>query len=676
MKYKISIFTILLALVIFKGGYATQSDSTALTFKPLTAKPIHHRVEQVISYLLSHNHYHHKEINDSLSSALFDNFLDILDGNRSYFLKSDIDQFEQYRYQLDDFLKAGNLSVAYEMFNRFGRRFAERQHYISERLKTPFDFTIDEYYRPDRSKEPWADNTVQLDSIWRKRLKNEALNLKLEGKKDDKIYETLQKRYHTIFKRVIQTESEDVFQWYMNAFAEIFDPHTSYMSPKLSDDFKIRMSLSLEGIGASLRTEDDYTKVVDIVPGGPAEKSGLLHPNDRITGVGQGDKGEIVDVIGWRIDDVVQLIRGPKGTKVRLQILRADATADTPPDTIEITRDKVRLKDRAAKSDTLEIKHNGMIYKYGVIDVPDFYLDYDAMRQGDPDYASTSRDVKKLIRQLQGAGVDGIIIDLRNNGGGFLSEAVNLTGLFIDSGPVVQVRNTRGAVSEERDRNQNIYYNGPLAVLVNHLSASASEIFAAAIQDYERGLIIGEQTYGKGTVQNIIRLNRFFPRSTEKLGQIKMTIAKFYRINGGSTQKRGVIPDLEIPSRLDGMKIGERSQKFALSWDEIEPADYHLYSTSLDPLIPRLRSIHQARIHKDPEFKILLEQIAQAKKEREKKLFSLQESKRREIRKKKDKLKDKLKALQKKDDRKKQTDLYLMETAHILSDYLKLVAQR
>jgi len=664
----------LIALIAMQTVYAvpdTQSaDSLLASIKPLAPEPIHPRVAQVVSYLLSHNHYHKKALDDSLSSEMFDNYLDILDHGKLYFLKSDIDHFEVYRYQLDDFLQRGSLNAAYEIYNTFALRYAERYLYIKKRLQQPFDFSIDESLLIDRENQPWASSPAELDDLWRKRLKNDFLNLKLSGKKPDKIRETLQKRYGNIPKWLKQTESEDVFQRFMNALAECFDPHTSYMSPKISEDFKIRMSLSLEGIGASLRTEGDYTKVVEVIAGGPADRSGLLHANDRITAVGQGEHGELTDVIGWRIDDVVQLIRGKKGTTVRLQILPADAPAGSPPDTIKLVRDKVLLSDRAAKSDTLDIKHHGKKFRYGVIDIPDFYLDYDAMRKGDPNYASTSGDVRKLIKQLQGAGVDGIIIDLRNNGGGFLTEAINLSGLFIKTGPVVQVRDTRGRVKVERDMSPEIAYDGPLAILVNRFSASASEIFAAAMQDYARGIIIGDQSFGKGTVQNIIRLNRFFPRTTEKLGQIKMTIAKFYRINGGSTQNVGVIPDISLPSRFAGLKIGERSEKNALRWDEIAPLDYRLYDPSLPSYIPRLVNQHLARMHSDSALKYLQEEVDNLRMERQRKYLSLEEKKRKKLREKAESLKNKLKKAKKKNGKNKEEDIYLTEAARILSDYI------
>jgi len=388
--------------------------------------------------------------------------------------------------------------------------------------------------------------------------------------------------------------------------------------------------------------------------------------------VGQGDDGEIVDVIGWRIDDVVQLIRGKKGTKVRLQILPADAPEGSAPDTITIVRDKVRLSDRAAKSDTLQIEIDGEPHVFGVIDIPDFYLDYEAMRRGDVDYASTSGDVRKLIRQLEGAGIEGLIIDLRNNGGGFLSEAINLTGLFIPRGPVVQVKDTRDRIKVETDNDPELIYDGPLIVLVNRFSASASEIFAAAIQDYDRGIIIGDQTFGKGTVQNMVRLKRFMPQTKEKLGQLKLTIAKFYRITGKSTQRVGVIPDIELPSKMAGLEIGERSEKNALQWDQIFPVNFEPFDPKLEEYIPRLRSRYQARLNKAPELKYLQDEVENLKKERERKMLPLQEEKRKELRAKAEELKKRKKEIKEKLKLKDEDEIYITEAAHILNDYLRL----
>ncbi len=660
------------SLFAFTAFTLTGNDKQDAPLPVLEPLPIHPRVEQAVGFFLPKMHYKKQQLDDELSSQMFDFYIEMLDPQKLYFLKSDVEAFEKYRYTLDDALRSGDLRAAYQIFNRFIERFEERLTFVFKRLQVPFDFTLEDSFWVDREKAPWATTTAELDTLWSKRLKNEAISLKIAGKDWEAIKERLEKRYRNMEKQMRKTQSEDVFQIYMNAFAATFDPHTNYMSPKTSEDFKIRMSLSLEGIGATLRTEDDYTTVVEIIPGGPADRSGLLHPNDRIVAVGQGEDGELVDVVGWRIDDVVQLIRGKKGTKVRLQIIPADASLSDPPVTITITRDKVKLSDRAAKSDTLEIEHEGKTFRFGVINIPDFYLDYEAMRQGKEDYASTSRDVERLLKELEGAGVDGVIIDLRRNGGGFLSEAVDLTGLFIKKGPVVQVRDSRGRVKVERDFDSKLVYEGPLAVLVDRFSASASEIFAAAIQDYRRGIIVGTQTFGKGTVQNIVPISRFFPHTKEKLGQIKFTIAKFYRINGGSTQMVGVLPDIHIPTRYDAMEIGERSEKNALLWDEIKPVKYQLVDPQLEELLPQLKKMHLVRVQNSEEYRLLTEEIKRLQEERERNVVSLNIEKRKKEREEREALKKKLKKVHKASGHDDKEDFYILETAHVLSDYILL----
>ncbi len=672
MKKIANLLILLTATTLF--AFATlmnTNDSSKQAPPQLEPLPIHPRVEQAVAFFLPKMHYKKQQLNDELSGQMFDFYIEMLDPQKIYFLQKDIDDFKHYRFVFDDALRQGDLTAGYAIFNRFMVRFAERLDFVKQRLQRGFNFSKKDSFVVDRKDLPWVQTKAELDTLWVKRLKNEALSLKIAGKDWPDIQKRLKKRYTNMEKQMLKTESEDVFQIYMNAFASTFDPHTNYMSPKTSEDFKIRMSLSLEGIGASLRTEDDYTKVVEIIPGGPADRSGLLHPNDRIIAVGQGENGELVDVIGWRIDDVVQLIRGKKGTKVRLQIIPADASLSDPPVTITLTRDKVKLSDRAAKSDTLEIEHQGRKLRIGVINIPDFYLDYEAMRQGKEDYASTSRDVARLLNELNGAHVDGVIIDLRRNGGGFLSEAVDLTGLFIKKGPVVQVRDSRGRVKIERDFNSNIAYTGPLAVLVDRFSASASEIFAAAIQDYQRGIIVGAQTFGKGTVQNIMPISRFFPHSKEKLGQIKFTVAKFYRITGKSTQKKGVMPDIHIPSRFEVMDVGERSEKNALPWDEIDPVDFEPVDTQLPKLISQLRHLHQERVENSEEYHLLLQEIARLKNEKKQKVISLNLEKRKKERDAREALKKKLNAFHKTTGKNKE-DFYILETAHILGDYVLL----
>jgi len=453
---------------------ADQVDTTQISFDPLFPEPQHQQATRIIVQLLSQNHYKRIAIDDSLSSQAFDRYIDRLDYNHIYFLESDIESFEKYRYRFDDYFRSGRVDAAFEIFNAYEKRVAERLMHVFELLGHEFDFTVDEYIELDREDAPWAKTTEELDEVWRKRIKYEALNLKLAGKGWDEIVKTLRKRYKRVKRNLEQYQSEDVFQLVMNCLSESFDPHTNYFSPKNYDNFKIQMSQSLEGIGARLSTENEYTKVVEIVPGGPADKSRKLFPNDRILGVAQGDDGEMVDVVGWRIDDVVQLIRGKKGTKVRLQLLRAGETAGAPTDTIALIRDKINLEDQSAKSDTVQIIHQGRKLTFGIIDIPEFYSDYEARNKGDRNFKSTTRDVKNLVEELKAMKVVGIIIDLRHNGGGFLNEAVELTGLFIDKGPVVQVRDSRGNLNIERDTNPTKIYDGPLAVIIDRLSASAS----------------------------------------------------------------------------------------------------------------------------------------------------------------------------------------------------------
>ncbi len=658
-KVLFSLF-VLIVLIFSVPGFSGIPDEIRLE-----PQAQHRRVEQIITQLLFKKHYKKADLDDSLSVQIYNNYIDALDGNRMYFLESDIKSFKDFRLKMDDLVKAGKLEIPFEIYNRFRVRFDERMDYIQRRLDQPFEFTSDEKFYPDRTKMPWAGSTAGLDEIWQLRLKNDYLVQKLNDKPDDKIRESLKKRYENITKRIHQYRSEDVFQFYMNAISETFDPHTNYFSPRAKENFNIRMSNALEGIGALLSTEDDYTKIVEIIPGGPADKSGILKPDDRIIGVAQGLDGEFVDVIGWRIDDVVQLIRGPRQTIVRLQILAAVDGAGARPKVIELVRDKVILADSAADSDTLIFKENGKDHKVGVITIPSFYFDFEAMSKGDPNFQSTSRDVTRLLAELQSAGVEGIIIDLRNNGGGFLSEAITLTGLFIDQGPVVQVRDMENKVKVENDFNAGVIYAGPLAVVVNRFSASASEIFAAAIQDYQRGLILGEQTFGKGTVQTAMDLNKYFPGSEEQYGQLKYTIAKFYRVNGGSTQHLGVIPDIEFPEVFQPSEVGEGASPNALLWDEINLVQFNKMNPKLSTLIPRLEKEHAVRINQSPEFQDYLTQIHEMRGEREKKWVSLNEAERR---------REKDSAKVKEDDTDPE-DVVLNESGRILADFVMLSGQ-
>ncbi|MGK0476645.1 MAG: carboxyl-terminal processing protease [Oleispira sp.] len=541
-------------------------------------------------------HYEKQRLNDALSGKIYDLYLESMDGTRSYFLASDIEEFEQYRFKLDDGLIKGNLDAPFVMYNRLQQRVTERLSFLLKQLPEKakaYDFNKDEKLSLDRENVEWSKNSQDLDDLWRKRLKNSILNLRLADKDDDDIYELLSKRYHNQLNRTHLANEDDGFQVYMNSVTHAFDPHTAYFSPRNTENFNINMSLSLQGIGAVLQTEDEHTKVVRLVPAGPAAKAGQLQTADKITGVGQGDE-DIVDVIGWRLDEVVDLIRGAKGTTVRLEIIPSEAN-DLKTQIINIVRDEVKLEEQSAQKEIIEIPKGNKTLKIGVIDIPTFYIDFQGRQEGKKDFKSTTRDVERLVNELKQENVEGIIIDLRNNGGGSLDEALNLTDLFIDRGPVVQVRYSNGYVQvlpEPKNQKPGIVYGGPIAVLTNRLSASASEIFAGAIQDYGRGIIVGGQTFGKGTVQSVLPLEH---------GQLKLTQAKFYRVSGDSTQHQGVIPDILFPSLFDKEKIGESALDEALAWDTIRPAGYKS-KRDFQQWLPVLRENHQNRIETNPDF--------------------------------------------------------------------------
>jgi carboxyl-terminal processing protease len=529
---------------------------------------------------------------------------------------------------MDDALRHSDLLSAYEIFNVYVERVQQRIDYARKRAQQPFDFTIDEYYQYDREGEPWAVDIAELDELWRKRVKNDYLRLLLTDKEPEAIVQTLNERYDDQERRIHELNNEDVFQFFMNAFAQSIEPHTAYLSPRNSANFEISMKLSLEGIGALLGRENEYTVISSIVPGGPADQDGRLKAGDRITAVGQGNDGKMVDVIGWRIDDVVDLIRGPKDTVVRLDVLPEDASISGPSHLIDIVRNEVKLEEQAAKSEVIEIPAgdgSDEVVRIGVIDLPVFYLDFNGRAQNLPDYRSSTRDVARLIGELKDEGVKGIVVDLRNNGGGSLLEATTLTGLFIDKGPVVQVRNSSGRISLEEDVEPGMAWDGPLAVLVNRYSASASEIFAAAIQDYGRGVVIGETTFGKGTVQSLLDLDDYAPSDKPGMGQLKITMAQFFRVNGGSTQNKGVVPDIRFPSAGDPADYGERSLDNALPWTSIDAARFDR-SGDLSRLVVVADSRYQGRMAGDPEFGWLLNDINDFNQHSGEKSVSLLES--------------------------------------------------
>ncbi|OEC42977.1 peptidase S41 [Pseudomonas sp. 1D4] len=649
--------------------------------------------EQVIASLnvvelLKRHHYNKPPLNDERSVKIYEGYLKMLDPAKMYFTAGDIAEFNAWKTQFDDFLKKGDLQPGFTIYKRHLDRLKERLDFAIAMLGKgvdTIDFTVDETLETDREKATWAKDRAALDDLWRKRVKDEVLRLKLANKEPKAIQELLIKRYKNQRSRLGQTRGEDIFQAYINAFAQTYDPHTQYLSPDNAENFDINMSLSLEGIGAVLQSDSEHVKVVRLVPAGPAEKSKQIAPADKIVGVAQGN-GEMVDVIGWRLDEVVKLIRGPKGSVVRLEVVPAsNAPNDQTSKIVSITREAVKLEEQAAKKSVIKLEHDGQSFKLGVIEVPAFYLDFKAFRAGNPEYKSTTRDVKKLLGELQKEKVDGVVIDLRNNGGGSLQEATELTGLFIDQGPTVLVRNSDGRVDVLADENSGVFYKGPMAVLVNRLSASASEIFAGAMQDYHRALIIGGQTFGKGTVQTIQPLNH---------GELKLTLAKFYRVSGQSTQHQGVIPDIEYPSVVDTKEIGESALPEAMPWDSIRPA----IKPEVDPFRPflaELKARHDARTAHNPDFVYSRERLALAQKLMKETVVSLNEAKRRaqqtdienkqlamENARRKAKGEDLLKELKKEDEdalpeddkTKPEDDAYLTETGQILLDYLGLNA--
>lgn len=558
------------------------------------------RTARLVTRQLSVLHYTRQVLNDDLSAIIWTRYLNDLDGQRLYFLDSDIDSFSRWKLMLDDQLKSGQLGTAFAIFNRYQQRLRERIEFVLSDLedsKRVLDFTGSETLLNDRKETAWAGSKSELDQLWHLRVKAAALSLKLAGKSGDEIVTTLRKRYRAQLAALAQTRSEDAFQTFMNSFTESYDPHTEYFSPRNSENFNINMSLQLEGIGAVLQTEDEYTKVVRLVPGGPADKSRQLKPNDRIIGVAEGDK-DFVDVVGWRIDEVVQLIRGAKGSTVRLQVLPAGSSENAVPREISLVRNTVALEDQAASKHVIDVRRNGQTRRIGVIKLPAFYADFQGMQSGDPNYRSTTRDVRRLLNELKQERVQGLVLDLRNNGGGSLTEVNDLIGEFITTGPTVQVRDTRGKVEVLGDSNTDVTYSGPMVVVTNRLSASAAEIFAGAIQDYGRGLVVGSTTFGKGTVQSL--------RDTGS-GQLKITEAKFYRISGASTQHKGVVPDITLPDLLDSQEIGESELPRALPWDTITAARYQKLN-QWGPRLPALEAASRLRQQRNPDFRYLLDE--------------------------------------------------------------------
>lgn len=669
-------------------------------------KPLHQQAQAATftAEFLTRFHYKPLPLDDAMSQKIFDRYLKSLDPEKLFFIQSDVDQFALSRTKLDDAIRNDDLSAPFSMFNLYQVRLRERLTYAKELLSQNFDFAAKENYRYAREKEPWAQSDAALRDIWRLRVKNDWLRLKLAGKDDKSIRSTLEKRYDYTVTRIQKLKSEDVFQLFLDAYATSVEPHTNYLGPKASEDFDIQMKLSLVGIGAVLQERDEMTTIRELVPGGPAALSGKLKVGDRIVGVAQGEKGAMTDVLGWRLDDVVALIRGAKDTTVVLDVLPAEANPDAPHQVVSLVRNKITLEQQAAKKSVLEVKTAEGTRRIGVIALPTFYQDFDARRKGEKDFKSATRDVARILGELKKEQVDSVLIDLRNNGGGSLSESVELSSLFIGKGPVVQQRNSQGQVSVESDNRGSVVWDGPLGVLINRGSASASEIFAAAMQDYGRALIIGESSFGKGTVQTLVNFDQIARNDKPKLGELKMTVAQFFRVNGGTTQLRGVSPDISFPTFTDEESFGESSYENALPWVQIKPADYRPVG-DLKEILPLLQVKYEMRAAKDKEFQFIRDDINEFKLQKAKKVISLNEAERRkerDMREKKNKEREKIRNQEKGDSKdfvKSQTqddglqanerslsaelaaekaakeakDVYLTEAAQILSDEVDLL---
>jgi len=591
-------------------------------YQPIRSELIYGQTATDLIKELEEKHYSRVEIDDDFSSELLDAYLDVLDGSHLYFLQEDVERFEDYRYNLDDSLENGSVEPGFDMYNVYLQRLLDRLIFAVNLIENDIpsmNFTLDESILIEREDEPFPASREALDELWRKRMKNSVLSLRLTGDSDEEIRDKLSKRYRNQLNQVLKTNERDVFQTYLATVARTVDPHTAYFSPRDSENFNMGLSLSLQGIGAQLTTEDEYTKVVELIKGGPAERGGELQAGEKIIGIGQGPDGEIRDVVGMRLDDVVDQIRGEKGTVVRLNVIPAEAVSESSARVVSITRDTVKLEDQSAKKEVIELSYNDQDFRIGVIDLPTFYFDFEAAARGETDFKSSTRDVRNLLEELKQEGVDGVVVDLRNNGGGSLSEVNQLVGLFIDTGATVQIRYTglrAGFTRAFGDNDPEVVYDGPLAVLVNRTSASASEIFAGAIQDYQRGVVLGGQTFGKGTVQEIIPMN---------YGQVKLTRSKFYRVSGESTQHRGVVPDIAFPDILQTYEdLGESSLDGALPWDTVRPVEYSAYFP-IQEFLPELTRLHEERANSSADFIYLNDQIERSMKYRNRTSLSLNE---------------------------------------------------
>jgi len=624
------------ALISFVLALTAATRVAAAEPEPAFPPPLHPQAQEakaahLAAELLSRYHYRAMPLDNALSASMFDQYLKALDPEKLYFLQSDVDRLTADRNLLDDAILTEDLRAPFEIFNLYEHRVAERLAYARSLLQKRFDLERDESMMVDRRNQPWPATEAESLDLWRKRVKNDWLRLKLAGQDDPAIAKILDKRYGSASRNLGKITSADAFQAFMNAYTMAIDPHTNYLGPRAAENFDISMRLSLVGIGAVLTQIDDYTTVRELVPGGPASVSGQLKVGDRIVGVAQGATGPMQDVVGWRLDDTVALIRGARGSVVRLDILPAENGPDASNRTVVLTRNTITVQDSAAKAKVYSVTTGAGKRLVGVITLPSFYEDADALRKGDKDYRSATRDVGRLLEQMKSSKVDGLLIDLRNDGGGSLREAVNLTGMFVGKVPVVQTRNARGDITVERNVETGLAWDGPLGVLINRGSASASEIFAAAIQDYGRGVIIGESSFGKGTVQTVASLDQIAKNATPVYGELKFTIAQFFRVNGGTTQLRGVTPDILFPQTSDDTQFGESSFDNALPWTTIKAADYAPVG-NVSMQLPRLSAWHANRVQHDPDFQSLQQDVAKAQERRRNNAISLNEGVRRQER--------------------------------------------
>ena len=627
--YIISLFFLLISITGNNNHYNSSYKNLIVSNDSLLFPKAKHREQSKLIYqLLSKYHYKKVTLDDSLSEKILKKYITSLDPNKEYFYYSDINYFNQYQYQMDDYVISGYLEPAYEIFTVYNERVKNRIDYVFSILENEPDFTNNDELIFNRKDAEWFDDINQMNTYWEKKIKNAILNLKILGKDWDSNKETLNKRYKRFLKTISQFNSEDVFEMFINSYAELYDPHTNYFSPVNADRFEINMSKTFEGIGARLQQDVEYTTIFQVMPGGPAYRSKELEKGDKIIGVGQGDSEIFEDIIGWRLDDVVSKIKGPKGSVVQLLILKKESNIDDYPDTVRLVRDKVDVVDEDATYEVIPYRANNNSYNLGLIKIPSFYINFEDAQKGLQNYKSVTRDVKKCIDSLKALSVDGIIIDLRNNGGGSLQEAIDLTGLFIETGPVVQIKSASGRIEVEKDFDRNIHYTGPLLVINNSFTASSSEIFSGALKDYNRGLVVGESTFGKGTVQNLIDLERFFPNSSMQFGQLKITLAKYYRVNGGSTQKIGIEPHIEFPNIYDRSIYTENSRDNALDWDRIRNVSYDNINYITEPLVDHLTSAFNYDIKNDSSFINYLSFVEETRKNRKKKSISLNYNKR------------------------------------------------